>query len=165
MDEEDWKNDGHWALQQPAHHLEEPDNIPDDEVVAQDVIDMLPVHDGNSSITTTVSISDGALSNNVHVNGQPSNEEVNQIILQQNNIHDLGLGLNNIINAYPDDEEPELPVIAANEVLLVNEIIEEPQIAATPLVAVATAISNVAVHISVDAVVPDAVAIPVEVAV
>lgn len=33
MDEEDWEQDGHWALQQPTYHFEAPDNPPEDEVV------------------------------------------------------------------------------------------------------------------------------------
>lgn len=120
------------------------------------MIDVLPMHDGNSSITTTVSISDGDLSNNVPVEGQLPNEEVNQIQphdgepdLNQNNFHGLGLGMYNIMSAYPEDEELEPPVAAANVDLLANINLEEPLIAAVHLAVAATAISDVAVQLTV----------------
>lgn len=99
------------------------------------------------------SISDDAFSNNAPMGGHLPNEEVNQIqpltglqVFEQNNIQDLGLGINNIMRAYPEDEELDQPASPVNNILHANVNIEEPQIAAVPMVDVATVVSDVAVQ-------------------
>lgn len=108
-DLDEWEQDGHWALQQPNNNWEHPDANQVEDQAEQEEMDVeLPVHDGIRSVTTTVSLSDGAFSNNALVDGQLPSEEVNQIQAVEN-VQELGLGIGmvNLMQAYHDIEDLE----------------------------------------------------------
>lgn len=95
-----------------------------------------PVQDGNSSITTTVSISEGDISANVVHGVYQGNEEVNQLVIPQNNFQVLGAGPINIMAAYPlDNEAPieNLPPLLQQQGVEQGNAVE--LLAAAPLVA------------------------------
>lgn len=77
---DDLEEDGHWAFQQPANNNVTLQNDFVNENLGQvGEEEALPIQDGSSSITTTVSLSDEAFSNNIQFGGNPLNEEVNQM--------------------------------------------------------------------------------------
>lgn len=79
-DVEEWEQDGHWAMQQHNNNWAEMDAKLVLEHANQEEIDLeLPLHDGISSFTTTVSLSDGAFSNNAPLDGLVPSDEVNQV--------------------------------------------------------------------------------------
>lgn len=121
--------EGHWAWQQPPFHNEEhvdaPPAIEQDELIWEEGEKMLPHVEAQSSITTTVSLSDGAFSNNLLLGN--GSEEVNQeqhVQLQAVGLF-IGDGLINLLHAYPVEDDPEQPLLAAQEDLIAPQPIDK----------------------------------------
>lgn len=73
----------------------------------------------NSSITTTVSLSDGILSHNA-LGGNPLNEEVNQVAIAEMQAP-LGIGMQNLLQAYPPEEHEEEPEMEEHTLVVVQQ--------------------------------------------
>ena len=121
-DWDDWEEQGHWAF---PPLVQVPQQVIHDEILVDDN-EAIP----NSSITTTVSLSEGLLSHNV-VGGVNGSDEVNQAAAGEV-APVLGDGLHNLLQAYPPDleEHPEIAIPAplVNQEQNIQQVVEPIQV-------------------------------------
>lgn len=121
------QNNENVALDELLHAVEQ------EEIAWANGEELPPPLEGHSSITTTVSLSEGAFSH--------ASEEVNQVVPQQQVVGD---GLQMLMQAYPEEDmhEHDLPPI-----LLVAEV--EPAATLAEIIVAPVAVENVAIDVVV----------------
>lgn len=139
------EEDGHWAFQPQVQNNMALDNllqaVEQEELAWADGEEMPPPLEGQSSITTIVSLSDGAFSTNI---GMGPNEEVNQAAPHLQNMEN---GLQILMQDYQDDDQeiqaPQAPAEVEVGLAVASpgpSVAVVPEIAATLNVATADTI-------------------------